>query len=75
LEVAIIERGMEGEILACGTGITASDIAYYLSKGRQVDKFEVSLKAKGGVLYVSFRPNHDKEILAFSDVWLTGLAV
>ena len=40
-----------------------------------MDKFEVILKAKGGVIHVSFRPNHDKEILAFSDVWLTGPTV
>ena len=50
-------------------------MAYYLSKGWQEDEFEGSLKAKGGELHVSFRPNHDKEILAFSDVWLTGLDV
>jgi hypothetical protein len=37
--------------------------------------FEVSIKAKGGLLHVSFRPNHDNEIPAFSDVWLTGPAV
>jgi len=41
---------LKGEILACGTGITASDMAYYLSLGRQVDKLEVSIKAKGGIL-------------------------
>ena len=35
----------------------------------------MSLKAKARVLHVSFRPNHDKEILAFSDVWLTGPTV
>jgi len=36
--------------LACGTGITASDMAYYLSLGRQVDKLEVSINVKGGIL-------------------------
>ena len=50
LEIATFERGVEGEILACVTGITASDMAYYLSLGRQVDKLEVSIKAKGGIL-------------------------
>ena len=50
LEVAIIERGVEGEILACGTGVIASDMAYYLSKGWQVDEFEVSIKAKDVIL-------------------------
>jgi diaminopimelate epimerase len=41
---------VEGETLACGTGVTASAIKYYLSLGLQVDEFEVSLKAKGGIL-------------------------
>jgi hypothetical protein len=36
--------------LACGTGITASDMPYYLSLGRQVDEFEVSIKAKDVIL-------------------------
>ena len=75
LEIATFERGVEAETLACGTGVTAAAMAYYVSKGWQVDLFEVSIKAKGGLLHVSFRPNHDNEIPAFSDVWLTGPAV
>jgi diaminopimelate epimerase len=75
LEVTIIERRVEGETLACGTGVTASAMAYYLSKGLQVDKFEVSINVKGGVLHVSFKPNHDNDIPTFSNVWLTGPAV
>jgi diaminopimelate epimerase len=75
LEVATFERGVEGETLACGTGVTASAMAYYLSKGWQVDKFEVSIRAKGGILHVSFKPNHDNDIPTFSDVWLTGPAL
>jgi diaminopimelate epimerase len=50
LEVTIIERRVEGETLACGTGVTTSANTYYLSKCWQVDKFEVSLKEKGGIL-------------------------
>jgi diaminopimelate epimerase len=50
LEVTIIEIGVKGGILACGTGITASDMAYYLSKGWQEDEFEVSIKAKDVIL-------------------------
>lgn len=75
LEIATFERGVEAETLACGTGVTAAAMAYYLSKGWQVDSFEVSLKAKGGRLHVSFRPKHEYEIPTFSDVWLTGPAV
>jgi|GEM_PF-7052730 len=50
LEVTIIEIGVKGGILACGTGITASDMAYYLSKGWQEDEFEGCINAKGGIL-------------------------
>ena len=75
LEIATFERGVEAETLACGTGVTAAAMAYYVSKGWQVDLFEVSIKAKGGLLHVSFRPNHNNEIPTFSDVWLTGPAV
>jgi diaminopimelate epimerase len=50
LEVTIIERGVEGETLACRKGVTASAMAYYLSKGWQVDEFEVSIKAKDVIL-------------------------
>jgi len=75
LEVATFERGVERETLACGTGVTAAAMAYYVSKGWQVEEFEVSLKAKGGLLHVSFRPNHDNKVPTFSDVWLTGPAI
>ena len=74
LEIATFERGVEGETLACGTGVTASAIAYYLSKGWQVDEFEISVKAKGGLLHVGFKPNHEKDMPTFSDVWLSGPA-
>ncbi len=75
LEIATFERGVEGETLACGTGVTASAMAYYLSKGWQVDKFEVSIKAKGGILHVSFKPNHKSEFTTFTEVWLSGPAM
>lgn len=75
LEIATFERGVEGETLACGTGVTASAIAYYLSKGWQVDEFEISVKAKGGLLHVGFKPNHEKDIPTFSNVWLSGPAL
>jgi diaminopimelate epimerase len=75
LEIATYERGVEGETLACGTGVTAAAMAYYLSKGWEVDEFEISLKAKGGILHVGFKPNHEKDIPSFSDVWLSGPAI
>jgi diaminopimelate epimerase len=75
LEVATFERGVERETLACGTGVAAAAIAYYISKGWQVDAFEVNLKTKGGELQVEFKPNHEKEIPSFSDIRLTGPAI
>lgn len=75
LEIATFERGVEAETLACGTGVTASAIAYYIKNGWKVDDFEVSLQAKGGLLHVNFKPNHDSTIPTFTDIWLTGPAI
>jgi len=35
----------------------------------------VSIKAKGGILHVSFKPNHESEFTTFSEVWLSGPAM
>jgi diaminopimelate epimerase len=61
--------------LACVTRLTNSSISYYLSKDWKVDLFEVSIKAKGGILHVSFKPNHESEFTTFTEVWLSGPAV
>lgn len=44
-------------------------MANYLSKGWQVDEFEGSIKAKGGIFHVSFKPNHQGEFITFKEVW------
>ncbi|MCB9080758.1 MAG: diaminopimelate epimerase [Lewinellaceae bacterium] len=72
LIVATYERGVEDETLACGTGVTASALAYYLRKKWPVDALEVPIEAKGGQLSVHFRAQPGA--IAFSDIWLCGPA-
>jgi diaminopimelate epimerase len=65
LFVATYERGVEAETLACGTGVTAAALAYFLKTGSSQN---VGIKTKGGNLGVRFRHQAD----GFSDVWLSG---
>lgn len=68
IKVRTYERGVEGETLACGTGVTAVAIAAVL-KG--FSKTPVSLRVAGGdVLAIDFDRNGD----AVSNVTLTGPA-
>ncbi|MEI6682888.1 MAG: diaminopimelate epimerase [Bacteroidota bacterium] len=69
LFVRTYERGVEGETLSCGTGVTAAAIiAAYLTPGNR--EF-YQIKTLGGNLRVSFRQSG----LSFSDVWLEGPAL
>ena len=65
IKVRTFEKGVEAETLACGTGVTASAIASYISgaTGKQVRIF-----TREDELAVSFTPNAD----TFTDVYLTG---
>ena len=68
LKVRTFEKGVEGETLACGTGITASAIAAYV-KG--IAQSPVRLQCRrGDWLEVEFTPSGD----GFKDVFLTGPA-
>lgn len=67
IAVRTYERGVEGETLACGTGIVASAIAASLTTG--ASKFSVS--AKGGQLTVEFCASNG----AFTNVYLGGPAL
>lgn len=52
--VRTFERGVEDETLSCGTGVTASAIAAFLS-GR-TDKTTINVKTLGGFLSVEINP-------------------
>ncbi|MCX6231844.1 MAG: diaminopimelate epimerase [Bacteroidetes bacterium] len=67
LYVRTYERGVEDETLSCGTGVTASAIAYALDKNIQL----VNIETKGGKLNVSFTKNINK---SFSEIYLEGEA-
>jgi diaminopimelate epimerase len=68
IRVRTYERGVEGETLACGTGVTAS--ALITARLHQL-KSPVQVQVQGGdLLEVGFQQNNDD----FTDVRLTGPA-
>ncbi len=80
LRVRTFEKGVEGETLACGTGITAAAIASYLAgtmpRGcavgfeRSGAPFTYDIQARIARLAVDFHPVGN----GFTDVYLTGPA-
>lgn len=67
--VRTYERGVEGETLSCGTGVTAVALAMY---DRGITEYEsVRLKTPGGMLTVSFVRNEG----GYAKVMLQGAAV
>jgi diaminopimelate epimerase len=80
LKVRTFEKGVEGETLACGTGITASAIAAYYAGRLPVtpasakERTEVKLLARrGDMLKVDFVPS-ETDPASFGSVHLTGPA-
>ena len=69
IAVATYERGVEDETLSCGTGVTASAIAYYLRQPGEGPQ-AIPIQTQGGRLEVRFTPHSD----GFTDVWLCGPA-
>lgn len=68
ISIRTYERGVEGETLACGTGVCASAILHHLRTG---DPAPVSVKVRGGdTLQVGFEKKGD----GFHNVTLTGPA-
>jgi diaminopimelate epimerase len=71
LKVFTYERGVEEETLACGTGVTAAALAYFLQKtDKLTGTHVVNIHAKGGNLSVKFKYSDNK----FNDIWLCGPA-
>ena len=71
LKVRTFEKGVEGETLACGTGITASAIAFIRHRDsglRPLHEMSVRLHARIADLEVCFRRSAE----GFDNVYLTG---
>ena len=76
LRIRTFEKGVEGETLACGTGITAAAIAAYVAGLAPADSdgpvgYRLQCR-RGDWLSVDFRPVAAGS--RFRDVWLTGPA-
>jgi diaminopimelate epimerase len=69
LFVRTYERGVEDETLSCGTGVTASALAFAAS-GR-TSEGKVRIETSGGILYVHYSRNGE----GFTGIWLEGPAV
>jgi diaminopimelate epimerase len=69
LHVRTYERGVEDETLSCGTGVTASALAYASKKG--IARGPIIVETRGGKLKVYFT----KSVEGFTDIWLEGTAV
>ncbi len=67
-EIRTYERGVEGETLSCGTGVTAVAVAMHHAKKTLKDKVEVI--TKGGKLEVAF----DHENGSYTNIYLIGEA-
>lgn len=69
LNVRTYERGVEDETLSCGTGVTASALAF-ASSGLAISD-ECKIVVPGGNLKVKFKSGTGS---SFTDVWLEGPA-
>lgn len=69
LFVRSYERGVEDETLSCGTGVTASVLAYAVKHPSVKTMTEV--QTPGGMLRVEYKRQGN----SFADIWLTGPAV
>lgn len=69
LLVRTYERGVEGETLACGTGITACALIYHLLSG---EPSPIKVTVRGGDdIVIGFHPSHNQ---GFEKVIMTGPA-
>lgn len=70
IRVRTYERGVEGETYSCGTGVTASVLAFDHMFASAHDR--IAVQTLGGELAVSFKRT---DAGGYSDVWLHGPAV
>ena len=68
--VRTYERGVEDETLSCGTGVTASAIAFFYESGKN----NIYVHTTGGDFEVNFKNNHKDNKDQFTDIWLIGPA-
>jgi diaminopimelate epimerase len=68
-KIRTYERGVEGETLACGTGITASG-ALAVYTGRATGGAELEFRARGGTVYVRVKQEEGADRL-----FMTGPAI
>jgi diaminopimelate epimerase len=66
--VRTYERGVEDETLSCGTGVTASALAFAIENRK--DKGNIEINTRGGRLNVKFEKNGN----SFFNIWLEGPA-
>jgi diaminopimelate epimerase len=69
LKVRTYERGVEDETYSCGTGVTASVLAYSLRNS--IEAKPITVQTLGGTLSVKYTPNE----YSFKQVYLQGPAL
>ena len=73
LHVRTFEKGVEGETLACGTGLTACALAAYKAGVPSDNSYRLQCR-RGDWLQVDFLPSAPDAPDTFTDVYLTGPA-
>jgi len=71
LLIRTYERGVEGETLACGTGVTAAALSF-AERRKLTGQQRIAVRALGGDLSVHFKRAESGQV---TDVFLTGPAV
>lgn len=68
LRIRTYERGVEGETLSCGTGVTAAVLS--IAHKNNLGASKITVQTEGGQLNVAFKRDNNK----FIDIWLIGPA-